>query len=534
MTARLRRALGAAVAAAAIVTLMGGTAQATPVRGDTGWSVLLCKFSDRSAEPQTPGWFSLFATTAGNGLGGLADYWRTVSYGRISLTGSSVHGWYRMPFTLAQEQGKSRGQRIQDCVDTARNNGWTVPAGHRTMAITNAALDAGSAGGRVLLDPNSTNVAFAAHEMGHGYGLGHSFSNDTSYQNASWSQPGEYDDPWDEMSAMNVYGWTTTRYGNGGVGLSAHHLDELGWLPRTRIVTVGSGGELSRTVTMAPLEVPSATGPLLVRVPFDPADLFHYYTVELRKKTGWSRGIPGDTVLIHEVRDGTPTLLRQLGTAGRNPVQSLNANGVTITINWLSGNNASVTIRSAVAQRCLQGYVWREAVRGDLVCVTPATRSRTWYDNSQAQYRINPDGPYGPDTCVQGYVWREAVSGDHVCVTPDIRSQAQADNAAAASRHNPARLVYGPNTCKAGYVWREADGADYACVTPATRAQVAYDNAHASSRWTNGAYGAQTCVSGYVWREAFPADRVCVTPAIRSQTRTDNTQITVRVLRPGG
>ena len=533
MNVRLRRALATTVVAAATAGLMGGTAQATPVRGSTGWSVLLCKFSDRSAEPHTPGWHSLFATTAGNGLGGLADYWRTVSYGRITLAGSTVRGWYRMPFTLAQEQGKSRHQRIQDCVDTARNNGYTVPAGHRTMAVLNAALDAGAAGGRVLLDPNSMNVAFAAHEMGHGYGLGHSFSNDTSYQNASWSQPGEYDDPWDLMSAMNVHGWTTTRYGNGGVGLNAFHLDKLGWLPRTRIVTVGSAGELSRTVTMAPLEVPAATGPMLVRVPFDPGDLFHYYTVELRKKTGWSRGIPGDTVLIHEVRNGTPTLLRQLGTAGRSPVQRLSANGVEIVVNWLSGNNASVTIRSNIAQRCLQGYVWREARPGDLVCVTPATRTQTRIDNDSAQQRWT-DGPYGPQTCIQGYVWREAYSGDKVCVTPSVRSQAWADNAAAASRRNPARFVYGPNTCKPGYVWREVDGADYACVTPATRSQVAYDNAHASSRWTNGAYGPQTCVSGYVWREAFPGDRVCVTPSVRTQTRYDNTQIAARVLRPNG
>jgi hypothetical protein len=41
--------------------------------------------------------------------------------------------------------------------------------------------------------------------------------------------------------------------------------------------------------------------------------------------------------------------------------------------------------------------------------------------------------PYGPDTCIQGYVWREAGPGDVVCVTPATRSQASSDNAAAAS-----------------------------------------------------------------------------------------------------
>jgi hypothetical protein len=35
---------------------------------------------------------------------------------------------------------------------------------------------------------------------------------------------------------------------------------------------------------------------------------------------------------------------------------------------------------------------------------------------------------YGPDTCRQGYVWRDAVPGDHVCVPPWIRAQAQQEN----------------------------------------------------------------------------------------------------------
>lgn len=36
------------------------------------------------------------------------------------------------------------------------------------------------------------------------------------------------------------------------------------------------------------------------------------------------------------------------------------------------------------------------------------------------------------DACRQGYVWREAVPDDHVCVTPAIRQQAAEDNAKRA------------------------------------------------------------------------------------------------------
>jgi len=40
----------------------------------------------------------------------------------------------------------------------------------------------------------------------------------------------------------------------------------------------------------------------------------------------------------------------------------------------------------------------------------------------------------GPDTCLEGYVWREAVAGDHVCVTPETRDQTAEDNRLADGR----------------------------------------------------------------------------------------------------
>ncbi len=38
------------------------------------------------------------------------------------------------------------------------------------------------------------------------------------------------------------------------------------------------------------------------------------------------------------------------------------------------------------------------------------------------------------DTCIQGYVWREAIRDDHVCVTPQMRDRVQEDNQLADSR----------------------------------------------------------------------------------------------------
>src|SRR3954451_10661479 len=81
---------------------------------------------------------------------------------------------------------------------------------------------------------------------------------------------------------------------------------------------------------------------------------------------------------------------------------------------------------SMPAKACVQGYVWREAVEGDHVCVTPTTRQQAWKDNSDADNRRQPGGgEYGFETCRQGFVWREVTRADRVCVTPRTRDLAR-------------------------------------------------------------------------------------------------------------
>ena len=432
------RVLAAGVSAVAGLAMLPGSApraDAAPIRTQNGWSVLLCKMSDVAATQQTPTFFSQFFGAAGAGMNGLYDFFNNQSYGKVKIN-ADVRGWYTMPYTQATEAAKSRWDKINDCVATAASNGYTVPTGNRIAVIINAQMDSGASGGRVLLDPGAWNVRFAAHEMGHGYDLDHSFSNDLTYQNASWSQPGEYDDMWDQMSAQHVYSVNGGTFGETGVGFNAFNRDKLGWLPMNKVRTFGSAGETSATVRIAPLQARTRSGSLLVRVPFNPGDLFNYYTVEYQLKSGWSRGIPKSTVLIHEVKNGRPTLLRSLGTAGKPPAQSVSANGVTIKVTS-TGTTALVKITSQIAGRCLQGWVWREARSSDHVCVTGATRSQVAADNAvKASRWVN--GAYGPHTCVQGYVWREAWVGDDVCVTGAQRTQARVDN--ADSRNRVARI----------------------------------------------------------------------------------------------
>jgi hypothetical protein len=87
-----------------------------------------------------------------------------------------------------------------------------------------------------------------------------------------------------------------------------------------------------------------------------------------------------------------------------------------------------------------------------------------------------PNLPHGPDTCKQGFVWREAIQEDHVCVRPETRVQAANDNRNAASRREPNGGPSGPDTCKQGYVWREVVPSDHVCVTPQVREQTRAEN----------------------------------------------------------
>ena len=87
---------------------------------------ILCKFADEDGEPVPPAYFEgLF----GAARPGLADYWREVSYGQISLEGSRTVGWYTLPRPsteyLAVAEAEARLDRLMD--DCIRVGGRRCP-----------------------------------------------------------------------------------------------------------------------------------------------------------------------------------------------------------------------------------------------------------------------------------------------------------------------------------------------------------------------------------------------------------------------
>ncbi|MFE4369270.1 hypothetical protein ACFRMN_13755 [Streptomyces sp. NPDC056835] len=125
-------------------------------------------------------------------------------------------------------------------------------------------------------------------------------------------------------------------------------------------------------------------------------------------------------------------------------------------------------VGSGFLRRVLAGLIAAVALSTGLVVTGPSAMAA--------------DLPYGPYTCAAGFVWREAVPADLVCVTPQIRSQITTENTLGPSRREPNGGVYGPDTCKPGFVWRETRPSDRVCVPPASRDQARTDNANAPWR----------------------------------------------------
>ncbi len=149
------------------------------------------------------------------------------------------------------------------------------------------------------------------HEMGHGFSFDHSraLSNSTS----------DYNDCYDIMSAISciyafsgagtTFGGSTFGGTSKGPALNAVQLDLQGWIPGGRETTFSNGSCAQTTYTMAALNHPEASGYQELRIPSIyvvtiPAGeggtaTADYYTVELRSKSGWDRGIPADAFVLH-------------------------------------------------------------------------------------------------------------------------------------------------------------------------------------------------------------------------------------------
>jgi hypothetical protein len=291
---------------------------------DWPWAILLCRFSDVPAEPQPRDYYERLY--AGNGTGGVCDYWRTVTCGALDLSGSGVFGWFPMNHAASDVSQLTfpgdRGQLVQWARDAAQANDVDLSPYRNVLAVHNFGVDHGAAGNGVVIvhgDGSVCEYGFICHEMGHGMGLPHSWSANPDT---------EYGDGWDVMS----FATTTPLFqivfegtqGVATVGLNARNLEALGAVPAGRSWSPPAP-DFSGSVTLDPLNQPllGSRGHLVINIPAsatNPARSSQSrYTVEVRRKAGWDQGIGQDMVSVREIRTNGNSYLQPDGqlTAGQ-------------------------------------------------------------------------------------------------------------------------------------------------------------------------------------------------------------------------
>jgi hypothetical protein len=162
-----------------------------PVRGPINLSVFLCKYKGQGTPPKGAGYYEdLFFKS---GTGGLHDYWTDMS-NKAARTYGTVRGWYELSSTVDEAKSRTRDEQYNECVAKVKQvTGYSAPSDDVVVVLTYPFIDLWGSAGQVFAGWDSPLGAFQ-HETGHGIGLGHSYTNDTSYCNAGWALQGEYGD----------------------------------------------------------------------------------------------------------------------------------------------------------------------------------------------------------------------------------------------------------------------------------------------------------------------------------------------------
>jgi M6 family metalloprotease-like protein/uncharacterized repeat protein (TIGR01451 family) len=351
--------------------ILGGGALSA-VTGSKPWISIMCKFSDYADEPKNLAYFQgMYASTKP----GLDHYWREQSYDIINLVGSGAVGWYTLP--------QPRSYYVYD-----RNNDGSVDLDFARAAndctgiadpyvnfanyaginlMFNADLDCCAWGGVQPMSLDGTNkiwditweppwgysdITVMAHEMGHGFGLPHSWGIDASYGNV-----------WDIMGEGNLYCAKSTdpTYGCLGQHTISYHKDILGWIPAGQKFTAGNN--TNTTITLEQLAMPQTGNYKMAKIPIN-GSTTHFYTVEARLLAGYDVKLPGAAVIIHDVdttRSEPAHVIDadsngNIGNAGAmwslGEMFKDTANGIYICVNSATNTGYVVTIGVGIVPTC--------------------------------------------------------------------------------------------------------------------------------------------------------------------------------------
>ncbi|HEY6374047.1 MAG TPA: hypothetical protein VIX90_00845 [Edaphobacter sp.] len=134
------------------------------VKGPRPYCVVLCTFTDIPI-PAIP-ISKVLEFVAGDGSGGLFDYWRDISYGQISLEGSQVFGWYPMQYSWVKDSNAGRDRWIAEAIRLATLNQVPLSRFYGVIAVVNAETDDSASGNT----PRNLAIALPAESPHYQYG----------------------------------------------------------------------------------------------------------------------------------------------------------------------------------------------------------------------------------------------------------------------------------------------------------------------------------------------------------------------------
>jgi M6 family metalloprotease-like protein len=285
-----------------------------PVLGNQRWAILLCGVPGQDStltRRDRQDYVDLFVN---NGANSMNQYWRAASNNTISLDGSQVFGWVDLPDSFSAIM--NRTQRIIDAAtyfSTLEDDEHAVDFRNfdGILVVTDAdidltgvrlpqpiALNGETRSYRLVICSQNHIHAQIAHEMGHAFGLDHSFDTDpNSHDPNNDGRPGAYGDAWDIMSAMtSIRPHNRPPFGNAGALLNAVNMERLGWLQPSRVAAVQNNS--SATLQLRPLHRPDLPGPLAAKVGAAYVE-FRVDTPSNGRFNNWDEGLTRPAVLVH-------------------------------------------------------------------------------------------------------------------------------------------------------------------------------------------------------------------------------------------